>query len=63
MSPCGVPTLDCDDARASCSRVRRETERAFAGLPRDEIWIHDAISTNLVSAGLSAVARWFKKDS
>ena len=44
-------------------RVRRETERAFAGLPKDDLWFQDVISTDLVGAGLSAVARWLKKQA
>lgn len=44
-------------------RVRRETERAFDGLPHDDLWIKDILSTDLVGAGLSAVARWLKKHS
>ena len=43
-------------------RVRRETERAFAGIDDRELWFKDVISTDLVGAGLTAVARWFKKD-
>jgi ssDNA-binding Zn-finger/Zn-ribbon topoisomerase 1 len=42
-------------------RVRRETERAFAGLPHDDVWIEDVLKTDLVGAGLSAVARWVKR--
>lgn len=41
-------------------RVRREAERVFAGLPGDDLFFKDAMSTDLVGAGLSAVARWFK---
>jgi uncharacterized protein YbaR (Trm112 family) len=44
-------------------RARRETERAFAGIPDREIWFKDVMSTDLVGAGLTAVARWFKKNS
>ena len=44
-------------------RVRRETERAFAGIDDRELWFKDVISTDLVGAGLTAVARWFKKDA
>jgi hypothetical protein len=44
-------------------RARRETERAFAGIPDREIWFKDVTSTDLVGAGLTAVARWFKRDS
>jgi Zn-finger nucleic acid-binding protein len=42
-------------------RVRRETERAFAGLPHDDVWVEDVLKTDLVGAGLSAVARWLKR--
>jgi hypothetical protein len=41
-------------------RVRRETERSFAAFPRETIWLGDAGSTDLVGAGLTAIARWFK---
>jgi Zn-finger nucleic acid-binding protein len=41
-------------------RARRETERAFEGLPQDDVWLKDVGSTDLVAAGLSAVARWLK---
>ena len=41
-------------------RVRRETERTFAGLRGDDLWFKDVSSTDLVGAGLSIVARWFK---
>jgi len=44
-------------------RVRRETERAFAGIDDRELWFKDVMSTDLVGAGLTAVARWFKKDA
>ena len=44
-------------------RARRETERAFADMTDREIWFRDVRSTDLVGAGLSAVARWFKKHS
>ena len=44
-------------------RVRRETERAFAGVHDQELWFKDIVSTDLVGAGLSAVARWFKPRS
>jgi uncharacterized protein YbaR (Trm112 family) len=42
-------------------RARRETERAFAGLADEGIRFDDVLSTDLVGAGLSAVARWFRK--
>jgi hypothetical protein len=44
-------------------RVRRETERAFAGIPDRELWFKDVMQTDLVGAGLTAVARWFKRQS
>jgi Zn-finger nucleic acid-binding protein len=44
-------------------RVRRETERSFAGLRGDDLWFRDVASTDLVGAGLSIVARWFKGTS
>jgi hypothetical protein len=39
-------------------RARRETEQAFAGVPDQEIWFKDVASTDLVGAGLTAIARW-----
>jgi len=44
-------------------RVKRETERAFAGLQNDDLFVKDVVSTDLVGAGLSAVARWFRGQS
>jgi Zn-finger nucleic acid-binding protein len=44
-------------------RVRRETERTFAGLPADDLWFSTGTSIDLVGAGLSVVARWFKGHS
>ena len=44
-------------------RVRRETEHAFAGIPDEQVWFKDVISTDLVGAGLTTIARWFKKNS
>ena len=41
-------------------RARRETERAFAGMEHEAVWFKDVASTDLVGAGLSAVARWFR---
>jgi hypothetical protein len=45
-------------------RVRRQTERAFAGFRNDDLWTSVASSAggdlNLVTAGLSLVARWLK---
>jgi hypothetical protein len=43
------------------ARARREVEAAFAGLPRDDTWFRDVSATGLVGAGLSAVARWFRR--
>ena len=31
-------------------RVRRDTERAFAGLPHDDLWVEDVLKTDLVGA-------------
>jgi Zn-finger nucleic acid-binding protein len=42
-------------------RARRDTERAFAGLPQDGTWMKDLGSMDLVSAGLSAVAKWLTR--
>jgi hypothetical protein len=43
-------------------RVRRQTERAFAGFRNDDIWTSVASSSGadltLVTAGLSLVSRW-----
>jgi hypothetical protein len=44
-------------------RARRETDRAFAGIPDRELWFKDVMQTDLVGAGLTTVARWFKKHS
>lgn len=44
-------------------RVRRETERAFDGIHDQELWFKDVVSTDLVGAGLTTVARWFKKQT
>jgi Zn-finger nucleic acid-binding protein len=44
-------------------RVRRQTERTFAAFPNDAIWLNDVSSTDLVGAGLSAVARWLRKNA
>jgi Zn-finger nucleic acid-binding protein len=41
-------------------RARRETEASFAGLVRDTTFIHDVSATDLVSAGLHAIARWLR---
>ena len=42
-------------------RARRDVEAVFAGLPRDDLWFRDVSTTGLVGAGLSALARWFKR--
>jgi hypothetical protein len=44
-------------------RVRRETEQAFAGIPDEQVWFKDVMSTDLVGAGLTTIARWFKGQS
>jgi DNA-directed RNA polymerase subunit RPC12/RpoP len=41
-------------------RARLETERSFAGMAHDGAWLRDLGSTDLVSAGLIAIAKWFK---
>jgi hypothetical protein len=41
-------------------RARRQTEANFAGLVRDASFLADMSATNLVSAGLHALARWLK---
>ena len=46
-------------------RVRRQTERAFAGFRDDDLWSHVASTTgnlDLVVSGLSLVADWLKGD-
>lgn len=45
------------------ARARRDAERAFADLARDDVWSRDASSTSLVGAGLTAVARWFTRNT
>jgi hypothetical protein len=45
-------------------RVRRQTEREFAGFRDDDLWVSLASATanyDLVTAGLSLVARWFSR--
>jgi hypothetical protein len=42
-------------------RVKRETERAFEGIPDRELWFKDVTSTDLVGAGLTTIVRWLKK--
>jgi len=44
-------------------RVRRETERHFTGVGNEVVWFSDVASTDLVSAGLRAVARWMKRNA
>src|SRR5262245_35845350 len=44
-------------------RVRRATERSFAGLPTDDLWLSTGRSIDLVGAGLGVVARWFRGHS
>jgi Zn-finger nucleic acid-binding protein len=44
-------------------RARRESERAFEGIPDRELWFKDVASTNLLGASLTAVARWLSKNS
>ena len=42
-------------------RVRRETERAFAGFPDERGVVPGRVSHGLVGAGLTTIARWFKR--
>jgi hypothetical protein len=45
-------------------RVRRQTEREFAGFRDDDLWVSVTSATaqfDLVSAGLSLVARWLTR--
>jgi hypothetical protein len=45
-------------------RVRRQTERQFAGFRDDDVWDsvgRAGMSVDLVSVGLSLVARWFSR--
>jgi hypothetical protein len=44
------------------ARARREVEASFASFGSDPDWWKDASSTGLVEAGISAVARWLKKN-
>jgi Zn-finger nucleic acid-binding protein len=44
-------------------RARRETDASFAGLVRDASFLDDILTTDLVSAGLHAFARWLKPAS
>jgi DNA-directed RNA polymerase subunit RPC12/RpoP len=40
------------------ARARREVDVAFDGLERDALYLRDASSSGLVSAGLGVLARW-----
>jgi len=42
------------------ARARREVEQAFSGLEGGTTWGRDATDSDLVAAGLSALARWLK---
>ena len=44
----------------SCARAARDGACRLRGWPIDEIWFKDVISTDLVGAGLTAVARWMR---
>ena len=44
------------------ARARREVDEAFRGVPDTETWFGDAASSDLVTAGLSALARWLKTE-
>jgi hypothetical protein len=41
-------------------RARRQTEASFQGLVRDTSFLDDIAATDLVSAGLTAFARWLR---
>ena len=43
------------------ARARRDVEAVFSRLEHDEAWFHEISATGLVGAGLSAVARWLKR--
>jgi hypothetical protein len=43
------------------ARARRETDEAFRGLPRQEVWDRDLSSLGLVGAGLSELIRLLKQ--
>jgi hypothetical protein len=45
------------------ARARREVDEAFRGVPDPDTWFDSAASSDLVSAGLSALARWLKDDA
>jgi Zn-finger nucleic acid-binding protein len=42
-------------------RARREVDLAFRGLDKDDSWIRDNSTGDLVSAGLKFVARWLER--
>jgi DNA-directed RNA polymerase subunit RPC12/RpoP len=44
------------------ARARREVDVAFSGLERDDVWFREVSAAGLVGAGLSAVARWLKRN-
>lgn len=44
------------------ARVRREVDVAFAGMKNDDAWFREVSASDLVSAGLGAVARWFRRE-
>jgi hypothetical protein len=44
------------------ARARREVEAAFAGTGTNAGWFESVSSEGLVSAGLTALARWFKSN-
>jgi hypothetical protein len=43
-------------------QARRDAERSFVGAENEAIWFADVTSTDLIGAGLSAVARWFRRN-
>lgn len=45
------------------ARARREAEEAFAGLPKNEIWLEENLTLGLVGAGLTALVRLLKRES
>jgi len=42
-------------------RARRDAERPFAGMEGDAGWFRVLEATDLIGAGLNAVARWFRR--
>src|SRR5688572_7615001 len=44
------------------ARARREVDEAFRGVADTETWFGEAASSDLVAAGLSALARWLKTE-